>query len=384
MSMSRRNFLGSAAALGMLSSLLSPEDLHALQEAQNAPPDQTLPHDSPGFWNGFYDSVNPQSKSYGMQETSRGSDSLASPALETQYLHYSTDQQKLRYATSIGKSELLDHDGDVAVSLLLNQYRPGSSDALKKNASQLRVDTTQVHPFMNILAPLAWTAMASLQPSKAGKLPSLDQMGFKSDQVMTASSHILLTQGSGKIAVNISQAAKDSAFLKALSAMISGAKMVAPFIVLPAVSVPAMSAFSEAFSYWEQRTQFILNGNLVNAYATKQAMNDPELRSPAIGLLPGDYVVVAKKDTDALEAVMSKLTLYQGYLVPKDLDISQTSLDKAKSDPRIPDITYATIKVGVTPATATPPAQPPKPDTTADDAAPAAKPSAAKKKPTKP
>jgi hypothetical protein len=78
---------------------------------------------------------------------------------------------------------LLDHDGDVSVSILMNQFRPSSEDAKRRNASQLRVDTAQVHPFMNILSPLAWTAMASLQPDKAGKIPSLDQMGFKSDQV---------------------------------------------------------------------------------------------------------------------------------------------------------------------------------------------------------
>jgi hypothetical protein len=86
---------------------------------------------------------------------------------------------------------------------------------------------------------------------------------------------------------------------------------------------------------------------------------------------------------DTLEAVMPNLVLYQGYLVPKDLDLSQTSLDKARSDPRVPDVTYATIKVGVIPATATPSAPPPKPDTTADDATPSSTP-AKKKKTTKP
>jgi hypothetical protein len=173
-------------------------------------------------------------------------------------------------------------------------------------------------------------------------------LGFKSDQVMTASSHILLTKGSGKIAVNISRAPRNSAFLKVLGAMISGAKMVAPFVGLPAVSVPAMAAFSEAFAYWEDRTQFLLNGNLVNGYATKQAMDDPEIKSPAIGLLPGDYVVVAKKDTDKLEAAIAKLHIYQGYLVHEDTDLSQITVDKAKDDPKVPDITYATVKVGVT------------------------------------
>jgi hypothetical protein len=349
MPVSRRNFLGNAAALAMLASLLSPEDLHALEQAgQDAAGDSAAPHDSPGFWGGFYDTVNPSSPEYGQKGATRGADSLVDPKLETQYLQYNSSAKKLRYATSVDKDELLDHDGDVAVSILMNQFRPSSDDAKHKSASQLRVDTTQNHPFMNILAPLAWTAMASLQPDKAGKIPSLDQLGFKSDQVMTASSHILLTKGSGKIAVNISRAPRNSAFLKVLGAMISGAKMVAPFVGLPAVSVPAMAMVSQAFAYWEDRTQFLLNGNLVNGYATKQAMDDPEIKSPAIGLLPGDYVVVAKKDTEKLEAAISKLHIYQGYLVHEDTDLSQITVDKAKDDPKVPDITYATVKVGVT------------------------------------
>jgi hypothetical protein len=379
MSVSRRNFLGSATALGILGTFLSPEELQALQQAQQEASNEPLaPHDSPGFWGGFYDSALPKSPDDPQAGASRGADTLVNPALETQYLHFKPDEQKLRYAYSIPKEDLLDHDGDVAASILLNQYHPSSDDAKHKIGSQLRVDTVQNHPFMNILAPLAWTAMASLQPNSAGKF-SLDQLGFKSDQVMTASSNILLTKGSGKIAVNISQAPHNSAFLKVLSTMISHANLIAPFFVLPAVSVPAMSAFSEAFSYWEDRTKFLLNGNLINAYATKQAMADPTLKSPEIGLLAGDYVMVAKKDTAALESVISNLTLTQGYLLHKGIDLSQTSLENALKDTRNPDITYATVKVGITPITGSAAAKPAPVPVTAP-----ATPTPAKKKPAKP
>ena len=34
-------------------------------------------------------------------------------------------------------------------------------------SSQLRLDCVQTKPFMNIVAPLAWTALASLYPDKA-------------------------------------------------------------------------------------------------------------------------------------------------------------------------------------------------------------------------
>jgi hypothetical protein len=347
MTATRRNFLGSASAAGLLASLFSPEQLLALQEQpEDESTQQELPHNSIRFWSGFYDAVNPSSPEYTQKGATRGSDSLADPSLETQYLHYLAEEKRLRYASAIAKEELLDHAGDILVSILLNEFRPSSTDARRRNASQLRVDTTQNHAFMNLLSPLAWTAMASLVPDKAGKLPTLDQLHFKSDQVMTASSHILLTKGSGKIAVNISQAPKGSMFVKAFNVMIQGAKMIAPIVTLPAVSIPAMSAFSEAFSFWENRTQFLINGNLVNAAATQQAMADPEVKSPSIGLLAGDYVVVAKKDNDSLHAVLPDLRVFQGYLVHKDTDLNQP-VDNLRSDSHVPDVTYATIRVSV-------------------------------------
>ncbi len=262
------------------------------------------PHDSFDFWSGFYDEVNPHSSSYGT--AGRGATGgLADATLQTQYLHYHPDLGRLRYATDITKPELLDHDGDVAVSINLSQFRPGTADQ-KEQASQLRVDATQTSPLMNLFAPLAWTAIASIMPDKGGKIPSLDQLGFKSDQATSSTSHILLTKGTGKLAVNISRAPNDSGFLKVLKVMMTGLKIARRWSHLPAISVPALNAFSEAFAYWEDRTRFIMNGNLVNAIATQQAMSDPEHDSRYIGLVSGDYVMVPQKHTDELASQIAE------------------------------------------------------------------------------
>jgi hypothetical protein len=357
MPVSRRNFLGSAAAMGLLTTMLTPEQVSALQDTKNngsqdakdsGPSEEEMPHDSPAFWGGFYDVVDPTSPEYGKKSGTRGSESLADPKLDAQYLHFKPEEKRLRYATTIEKTELLDHSGDVAVSILMNQFRPSVEDAKRRSASQLRVDATQNSPFMNLMSPLAWSSTASLKPDKSGGVPSLETLGFQSDSVIHSSSHILLTKGGGRMAVNVSQAAKNSMFMKVLGAMIDAGKMIAPLVSLPAVSVTAMSAFSQAFSFWENRTQFLINGNLVNAYATKQAMDDPEIKSPAIGLIPGDYIVVAKKDTEKLQAALPQLHIFQGYLVHQDTDLNQPSY-KYLADSRIPDITYATVKVGVKP-----------------------------------
>ena len=54
--------------------------------------------------------------------------------------------------------------------------------------------------------------------------------------------------------------------------MIAGAKDGRALVTLPAISVPALSAFTEVMSYWEDRTKFVMAGNLTTAVATQQAI----------------------------------------------------------------------------------------------------------------
>ncbi len=349
MSVSRRRFVADASALGILMALM-PELAAAQNAAPQAASDDT-PHDSYDFWSGFFDSVNPLAPNYGQKSASRGpGDQLPDPEVETQYLHYQDSAKRLRYATDISKDELLDHDGDVSVSIALSQFHPSSTNsAISKAPAQLRVDTTQIHPYMNIIAPLAWTAIASIEPSKAGKV-SLDQLGFRNPQASEGTSKILLTQGTGKLAVNLSRAGGQSMFVKALNIIMQGAKMVAPMVTLPAISVPALSAFTEALSYWEDRTRFIMAGNLTTGVATKQALADPDREDRYIGLLNGDYLMVPQKHTDELATALPNLFLEQGYLVRKDADPSLPL--QARAESAIPGITYASMRVTVQPLSA--------------------------------
>jgi hypothetical protein len=343
MSISRRAFSGNALALAFISALCNTDTAFALAESGQTAGTEG-PHDAYEFWNGFFDSVNTSSPDF-HKGARAGTAGLADPSAETQYLHYKSDTKLLRYATDIGQNELLDHDGDVSVGIQLSKFRNGNGVDKGKN-QQLRIDATQTHPYMNLLAPLAWSAMASLKPNMAGKI-SMDQLGFKSDQAMSATSNILLTKGTGKLAVNVSQPPNDTQFVKILRVMIEGAKLAAPLVVLPAVSVPAMSAFSEAFGYWENRTRFVMNGNLTTAVATQQALSDPSRDDSYIGLLSGDYVMVAKKDTDALHQAMPTLDLEQGYLVLKDAD--KTKSLEARAEDAIPGMTYTTMRLAVKP-----------------------------------
>ena len=371
MTISRRSFVMDASALGLLTALLP--ELAASQASTPQASAEEAPHDSYDFWNGFYDSVNPFSKNYGNKAATRGpKDQLPDPGAETQYLHYMSDQKKLRYATDINKEELLDHSGDVAVSVALSQFRPGTGDA-NAHPSQMRIDTTQIHPMMNILAPLAWTAIASVAPNSAGKV-SLDQLGFKAIQATQGTSKILFTQGTGKLAVNISKAPSTSIFVKALNIMIAGAKIAAPMVTLPAISTPALSAFSEVMSYWEDRTRFVMAGNLTSAVATKQAFEDPDREDRYIGLLSGDYLMLPQKHVDELAKELPNLDLVQGYLVHKDADPNLPIQSRAEG--ALPGVTYATMRISVQAFDASSASKPATPSATAPAAA---KKSAAKK-----
>jgi len=347
MSVSRRQFVIDGSALGLFAALL-PELAAAQSAAPQAFPEDA-PHDSFDFWGGFFDSVNPYSANYGNRSASRGpKDQLPDPAVQTQYLYYRPDTAKLRYATDIGKEELLDHEGDVTVSLTLSHYRPGAGEK-NERASQLRVDTVQIHPMMNILSPLSWTAIASLLPDKAGNI-SLDELGFKSPKATQGTSKIVLTGGTGKLAVNVSKAPQTSFFVKALNVMISAAKIAAPMVSLPAISVPALSAFTEALSYWEDRTKFLMAGNLTGAVATQQALDDPDRGSNFIGLVSGDYMMVPLKHAEELAKELPNLDLIQGHLVPKGADPNQPLQIRAQS--AVPNVTYASMRVSVQPLNA--------------------------------
>jgi hypothetical protein len=344
MSISRRTFSGNALALAFASAMFDADSASALGRYDVSSAD--APHDAYEFWNGFFDSVNISSPGY-KQGARAGTAGLQDPAAETQYLHYKADEERLRYATDIDKTELLDHDGDVNLNIQLSHYQPPSASGDKQKEQQLRIDATQVHPFMNLLAPLAWTAIASVKPGVAGKV-SLEDLGFKSDQALSATSNILLTKGTGKLALNVSQPPNDAQFVRILKVMITGAKLVAPMVVLPAVSVPALSAFSAAFGYWEDRTRFVMNGNLTTAVATQQALADPTREDKYIGLVSGDYVMVAKKDTDQLSQELPNLIVKEGLLIRKGTAKDNLPVESRAQDV-LPGVAYTTLKLAVKP-----------------------------------
>jgi hypothetical protein len=353
---SRRNFFEEILAGAGLAALLAES-----AAAQNSKPLAAGQIRTNDFWGSFYES-----------SSSRGI--LKAPVVpggkDVRYLF--SDANGLRYVDQVKKEELLSHPGDAVVNLSLGQFRPGTDDARsvkELTSSQLRVDCVQTRPFMDLLAPAAWVAMASLYTDKIGKLPSLQQLGFQQPNLMSGENKIILPGGSGKFAVNVSSMSKESMLHKILRQGINVAGMVSPLISLPAMSIPAAMTFTAIYSLLEERASFIMSSGLVDAAATQQSLDRPGFPPQFIPLKTGDYVMIPKQHTDMLADFIPYLDINQGYLIDRR---QKSNLPVDQQAPlTVPGVTYVTMKLTVAPITLPIPGTSSTPPAGAD-AAPAA------------
>jgi len=372
MTESRRTFFEEILASGGLAALLA--ESAAASPQQNSP-DPTLVKTS-DFWGSFYDSVDPK-KSRG-QRGVKGKPAVVGK--DVRYLYF--DNAGLRYTDQLRPADLLDHPGDVAVNITLGQFRPGQADGQvirQLTSSQLRVDCVQTRSFLNLLAPAAWVAMASLYTDKAGKLPSLQTLGFQQPNLLSGDNKVILPGGSGKFSVNVSSMAKESALHKVLRNGVKIAGVVSPLLGFPAISIPAMQTFTAIYSLLEERASFIMSSPLMDAAATQTALKDPSFPPSFVPIKDGQYVMVPLEHTDKLAEKMSQLEVNQGWLVDRT-DKSNRPVDQKARD-TVPEVTYLTLQMKITPVTLQPAAASAGSDTGGgeDGKAPAKAPGKAKK-----
>jgi len=341
MTASRRTFFEEITAVGGLAALLA-------EHARAAPPqdaaDSSLIDTTP-FWGSFYEGLG-NTKGKGHAATPKP----AVPGKDVRYLYY--DNAGLRYSDQLKPQDLLDHEGDVAVSIVLGQFRPGATDAESIKAltsTQLRVDCVQTKPFMNLLAPAAWVALASLYTNKSGKLPSLETLGFQQPNLLSGENKVILPGGSGKFSVNVSCMTKESALHKILRNGVKIAGIVSPLVGFPAVSVPAMQAFTTIYSLLEQRASFIMSSPLIDAAATQDALKDPSFPPTFVPIKDGQYVMVPLDHTPMLAPKLQDLEINQGWLVDRT-DKSSLPVDQ-KALHTLPELTYLTLQMKIVPVT---------------------------------
>ncbi len=360
MEQSRRRLLEELLAGGGLAALLASQST-----AQSETPPGASEIRPADFWGSFYDSVDPN-KGRGApkpQPAAQGKDVV--------YL-YSEKGDEFSYADKLTKSDLLNHPGDVTIDIVLGQFRPSKDDdkTIKQyTSSQLRIDCVQTQKFLDILAPSAWVALASLFTDKAGKLPSLQQLGFQQPNLISGPSKVILPGGAGKFSVNVSSMSKESKLHEILRQGVKIAGVVSPLIGFPAISIPAAQAFTAIYSLLEERASFIMSSPLVPAAATQAAVAAANFPLSYVPLKTGNYAVVPQAHTDVLSAKLAALKLQQGYLIDPTVPANRP-IDQIAND-SIPDVTYVTLKLTVKPLTL--PAQGSSAVSTTDSSTPAKK-----------
>jgi hypothetical protein len=351
----RRNFLEELIAAGLLTGAaatagLSSTDFESLLHSETAgqKPDrsgaQDGKHDAGDFWNNFFEAAGPATRGGPKPK-------LEDQDRKVQYLHHSTTAG-LRYVHEFKPEELLDYDGDVMVNAALGQFRPGVDDhemLQSVKSSQLRVDFVQTKSFMNILAPMAWAALAVFAHDKPGKIPSLDQMGYKPANV-NGIQKVLLPGGTGRFAVNVSTLKPESALHKILKIVVPIAMAAAPVLNLPGLCLPVLKTFTELClgPDSDRRTTFLLNSLPAQWTATQQARSDPDLEVENLPLVSGNYVMVPQAHAEELGKEISKLQWQSGYLISKDAPSTNVPLSTL-AEQVIPGVTYVSMRLSVTP-----------------------------------
>ena len=366
MTASRRAFLHDSLFGGGLAAFLGTDSRgRALSErllslaAQTPSDSATGAHDSKNFWDSFgaiADNSNQDASGVhgrGLVHKSTANTGAGDLDRQIDFFHYTKDKT-LQYANTIEAKDMLDHVGDITASVNVNGFRLAGEDRDqfdKLQSAQLRIDVMQNKSLMNILDPMAWTSLAALFPDKAGKLPPMQDLSFDPATTWEKMQKIVLPGGSGKWAVNLSMAHKESQFVTIMKSITTEVNRFAPVLGLPAISMTALKGFCTLYGAWEQRTTFLLNSFPQLAFAT-QAAREEAATAQGLNLVTGDYILVPHSYTAQLTPYLDKLELRQGYLVSKDAPSNTSVFDLATG--LKPDITYLSANINLKPLTQPP------------------------------
>jgi hypothetical protein len=158
-------------------------------------------------------------------------------------------------------------------------------------------------PFAQFIAPLAWATLASVFTSQAKKLPTVQELNFMDEDGSTGTSgsnRILLPGAEGKLALNLTLPDKHSVLHKLISYGLQGASLTAPLFALPAISVPAIKAFTSFYTTLVQNAGFIIRSPLKDVVASYGAVDSGNMHADALKLVTGQYVIVPARSTAAI------------------------------------------------------------------------------------
>jgi hypothetical protein len=347
MTFSRREFFKQSGEAAAWIALLS-----SAQSIAQEPPQQPLTPaegetDLVLYWQRFF---SPPSAT---NERDRGP-GAATPGSNVEFVQLGP--KGLRHVEDIALTpeDLSPLKGDVMLDISPALFRSGNSVSGSEyqymTSAQLRLEVQQAQSFLGLLPLLAWASVAAIFPDKAGKLPSQQKLDFTAVAGDSATTKILLPGGAGKVALHVSIARKPPAILTVLKEVTDVAEIVMPVLGLPAISVPALGAFSALCARLEERGTFLMSSSRPQEIAVTQESWQVRPAS-AFPFPPGDYLMYPAAQKAILQPEFNDLTIESGYLINQKADKSLTLAERA--DQAVKGLTYVTMRVNVSSVSAT-------------------------------
>jgi hypothetical protein len=346
MAISRRSFLAEATSAGLLPTFL-PSLLGATQQSDVTPRAASQPTAGEVYWSSLYKSGAERGRRPHFANENR--DPLFAYFEEESGLKWVEDNESK-------VDRLPSFDDDAVVTLELGGFRAGKQDEPKLGSvrfAQMHLSCQQVKG-SDFIGPLAWAALATVFADKAKNLPTMQDLNImpgQPAQTMPGApqlNHVLLSQGAGHLAVNITTTPTTSMLDKILGGALKVGKIVSPLLGFPAISLPALVAFYDFYGKLERadRGNFLINTSLKDIVVTQKGAISSDVSSKAIRLLGGYYVLVPTSQRSVLQDEMSNLVVQGGYLVRrKDVDSNLALQDRVKN--AVPELTYVTLHANV-------------------------------------
>jgi hypothetical protein len=216
----------------------------------------------------------------------------------------------------------------------------------------LRLDVGQAQSFGPTVGNLVWTAIASIWPSVAGKLPATQNVNFDPGTTWGGVSKTPLPGGGGALLWNFFVNKKPTVFSKIISTLqgsLPSTAVVLPLLGLPGYVLSAFAAFNKILGALPQTPTFLFQqAEWQEVVCTQSSLTSNILSAEgAVRLVKGgQYIVVPTVQADSFltEVKAQAYSLALGRIVKPSDQVPETAALKY-----LTDVTYATFAVDVGP-----------------------------------
>jgi hypothetical protein len=263
------------------------------------------------------------------------------------FVYYDDKYKHFVAGSDIGDDDL-PKNGTVEVIINVSHIRPSTVDRARFEdfeGGSLRIDLQQSTPLPSLAERLAWTAIAGFLPENK-KLPALKEMTFDPGTTWGKLQTVPLPNGGGLWTWNFFLKKKQSRWMRFFDFIRRSKNLAIPILGLglPAIAITALNTVDNIVAELtkEDRTEWLFQNSDTRIYATQNALNDLVDGQKKLRLKNGIYVVIPEDQFSIFGKEMSKLTIKDGLVVPKNTP--STEIFEAAKDV-VKDVTYLTVGV---------------------------------------